>query len=157
MIILCLMIIGVILVSLITSLMIGYLYVKLIFLIGERYAPYFRNKSDNTSGDERQYTCESINFIIFLKCIANTLHLPYIQSIFWYPFRIHKMNTKVDTIHANKKGESYQKDYEGNPKGFLHDKKLAHDSCGVNHKQTEPSTEIYEYFKNFCGNLGKLR
>ena len=121
---------GVILVSLTISLIIAYLYVKLIFLISERYASHFRNKPRYSSRSKGQYTSETINFVIFLKSIYHFTHLHNIWSGLRYPFRKHYANSEIKRVYCNEECKGYDECNQGNPKPRFHNGNVAQEDKG---------------------------
>jgi len=117
MIVLCLV---VILGSLTVSLIIAYLYLKLLFLISERYTPYSHNKYHYSSGNKGKYTGDTINFVIFLKIIYHFTHLHNIWSGLRYPFRKHYTNSEIYGVDCNEKGKGYDECNQRNQKPHFH-------------------------------------
>lgn len=138
MIVLCLVIILGILGSLTISLIIAYLYVKLIFLISERYTPYSRNKSYYSSGNKGQYTGETINFVIFLKSIYHVTHLHNIWSGLRYPFRKRYTNSEIYRVDCNEEYKGYDECNQRNPKPRFHADNLSQGKDGANQNRTIP-------------------
>ena len=132
MIILYSMISGIILGSLIISLIIAYLYVKLIYLVSERYTPYSRNKSKYPSCSKGQYTSDTINFVIFLKSIYQFTHLNDIWSRLRYPFRKHYANSKINGVYCNEEYKSYDECNQGSPKPLFHNNTLSQEQPNAN-------------------------
>jgi len=119
---------GIVLGSLIISLTIVYLYVKLIYLISERYTPYSRNKSKYPSGNKGQYTSDTINIVKFLKGIYSFTHLHDIWSGLRYPFRKPDTNSAINKVYCNEEYEGYDECNGGSPKPRFHtDTTLSHD------------------------------
>ncbi len=133
-----LMLIGIILGSIIVSLIITYFLVKLISLVGERYAFYLRNHIVYKTGTQGQDTNESINFIIFLKSIYKFAHLNNMWNGVWYPFGKLKSNSKVNTVYSEKECECYTEGYNRSPKSCFHDPTLSQGKGEVNQKGTIP-------------------
>lgn len=129
---------GIILASLIISVAITYLYIKLIFLVSERYTPYSRNKSSYTSGDKGEYTSDTIKFVIFLKSIYCFTHLHDILRRFRYALGKINTNSEISTVYCNEEQEGYNKCNGGTPKPCFHAANLAPKKEDVNQNGTLP-------------------
>ena len=115
-----LFIVGIIVVSLIISVTITYLYIKLIFLVSERYTLYSRNKSSYPSGDKGEYTSDTIKFVVFLKSIYHFTHLNDIWSRLGYPFRKHYANSKINGVYCNEESKGSDENNQGSPETCFH-------------------------------------
>ena len=121
----------IVLASLIISVAITYLYIKLIFLSGERYISYFRNKSSYTSGYKGEYTCDTIKSIIFLKSVHYFAHLHDIWCRFRYTLRESNTNSTIGKVYCNEEQKGYSECNGGTPKPCFHTDNLS--------KENQPS------------------
>ena len=134
-----LMICGVIIGAFAISLFITYIYVKLIFSIGKRYSSRFSYKPTCSSREKGNYTDDTINFIVFLKCIYNITHLNSVWNVLRYTFRILKFQSKIKPIYTDKEGQGDKEDNKRSPKPLLHPVRIIKRLIGIcNQMQTKP-------------------
>jgi hypothetical protein len=132
------MIVSIVIGSIIVSVIITYFMVKLIFLIGERYISFLCQNPKYKTGTKGNYINEPFNFIIFLKCIYNFLHLNNIYFGIRYPFGKPKVNPQVYAINYNKQQKCDTENYNRSPKSPFHETTISGEDNDINQKQTEP-------------------
>ena len=122
-----LMIVGIIIISIIISVVVAYWLIKLLFPIGERYIFHFCNKPEKETRTKRQYAGDTINFIIFLKCIYDFLHLNNVWSSIRNAFRVSNIKSATYSVNSNKEYEGYYENNNRSPKPLFHNGDIVND------------------------------
>ena len=141
----CLMIIGITILSIIISLIIAYLAIKLMMLIGERYIFRSSNQVKNKARTKRENADYSINLVEFLENIYYFLHLSNIWSRFRDAFRVSNVNSAVGEVNTDKKNECHNESDNTCPKTLSHSGRIINEpstKCKQNRRRWLCSNQV---------------
>lgn len=139
-----LMFIGIFIFSLIISVLIGYLWCKLLSLIFPSPIFHISHKPKIYARTSGANANETFNLLVFLNCICEVLHCNIIGNLFRnIPFRVRKLKTKFDNSRQEEKYDSGYQDSNTNPKTFLHNGDIINEPSTKN-KQNLSNIELLQ-------------